>query len=197
MRFYALMLTVLLLVLSAAVVGTTRAASNETITPDGISLSLSKYREIVKYNQFQWTNRALDNRCRPKLTFDEYTKTPLAEVNPQWRNRHVFYAIRKHHRAQNKSSLCYSETLMDWYYSSGAKCVHEGEGAWTSNTGNGYYGGFQADISFQQTYNPGAYATYGTADNWPAIEQIEMAYNGWKARGFYPWPTTARNCGLI
>lgn len=95
-----------------------------------------------------------------------------------------------------RQSKCLSNTLMDWYYSSGAKCVHEHEGAWNDPNAP-YWGGFQADLSFQRTYNPGAYSTYGTADRWPIIEQIEMAYRGWQARGWYPWPTTARICGLL
>src|SRR4051812_14293335 len=27
-------------------------------------------------------------------------------------------------------------------------CIHSGEGSWTANTGNGYYGGLQMDYSF-------------------------------------------------
>src|SRR6185436_13142983 len=30
------------------------------------------------------------------------------------------------------------------------ECIHRGEGAWRSNTGNGYYGGLQMDLEFQQ-----------------------------------------------
>lgn len=159
-------------------------------------MSLDRYRTAI-HNQHDWTNRALENRCLERVHFRDFTKTPLAGVLAGWRDDHVSYAKRRHARAQSRPSACYSKTLMAWYYSSGAKCVHEHEGAWTSNTGNGYYGGFQADMSFQTSYNPGAYATWGTANNWPPIEQIEMAYNGWKARGWSPWPNTARACGLL
>ena len=31
-------------------------------------------------------------------------------------------------------------------------CIHAHEGPWRANTGNGYYGGLQMDISFQRTY---------------------------------------------
>jgi hypothetical protein len=113
-------------------------------------------------------------------------------LRPLWR-----YWTTQLEKAHGLESRCLSALLMDWYYSSGAKCVREHEGAWNSNTGNGYYGGFQADLSFQSSYNAGAYAIYGTADRWPIIEQIEMAYNGHAARGWSPWPTTARICGLI
>ena len=77
-------------------------------------------------------------------------------------------------------------------------CIHSGEGSWTSNTGNGYYGGMQADLSFQRTYAPQFYRAWGTADKWPASAQLAMAMTAYlSGRGFYPWPTTARSCGLI
>jgi hypothetical protein len=80
---------------------------------------------------------------------------------------------------------------------SAAMCVHSKEGAWTSNTGNGYYGGFQADMSFQLAYGREFYYRWGTANNWPPVTQLLMAYRGWRARGWYPWPNTARACGLL
>ena len=33
-------------------------------------------------------------------------------------------------------------------------CIHSYEGAWTSNTGNGYYGGLQMDWGFMRSYGP-------------------------------------------
>jgi Transglycosylase-like domain len=84
-----------------------------------------------------------------------------------------------------------------WWRSSGAPCVKSHEGAWTSNTGNGYYGGFQADLSFQTAYGREFYRRWGTANNWPSWAQIVMAYRGWRARGWHPWPNTARMCGLL
>ena len=97
-------------------------------------------------------------------------------------------------RSKARNSKC-GPDLMGWYYNSGAKCVHEHEGAWTSNTGNGYYGGFQADLSFASTYGPEYYPP--TPDQWTPLQQIHMAYRGWLARGWYPWPNTARACGLL
>jgi hypothetical protein len=160
----------------------------------GCPLTLDQFRTKI-WNQLRWTNRALHNRCRSRYTIDEFTRTPLRAVHPNWRDDRVYWAKLKHHRAQHKSSLC-GPNYMAWYYSSGAKCVHEHEGAW-NDPNSPYWGGFQADLSFQATYNPSAYRRYGTADNWPIIEQIKMAYNGHKARGWYPWPNTARMCGLL
>lgn len=59
------------------------------------------------------------------------------------------------------------------------------------------------DLEFQKDYNLKLYHRKGTADNWTALEQMwtaERAFSGYKGikpRGFYPWPNTARWCGLI
>jgi hypothetical protein len=38
----------------------------------------------------------------------------------------------------------------------------------------------------------------GTADHWTPLEQIWVAEHAYRSgRGFYPWPNTARDCGLI
>jgi hypothetical protein len=77
-------------------------------------------------------------------------------------------------------------------------CIHHGEGSWSSNTGNGYYGGLQMDLQFQRTYGSWALARYGTADRWPPSVQIAVAIRAYlSGRGFFPWPNTARACGLL
>lgn len=62
------------------------------------------------------------------------------------------------------------------------------------------------DLGFQATYAaelakqfhyPNVYTTKGTADHWTMLEQLWVAEMAIKSRGFYPWPTTARSCGLI
>jgi hypothetical protein len=77
-------------------------------------------------------------------------------------------------------------------------CIHGGEGSWTAHTGNGYYGGLQMDLTFQRSYGRWLLRTKGTANNWSPLEQIWVAEKAYKSgRGFYPWPNTARACGLI
>jgi hypothetical protein len=69
---------------------------------------------------------------------------------------------------------------------------------WRTNTGNGYFGGLQMDKTFQRMYGYRLYVTKGTADNWTWYEQMwvgEMALRA--GRGWYPWPNTARMCGLL
>jgi hypothetical protein len=75
-------------------------------------------------------------------------------------------------------------------------CIHHFEGAWTSNTGNGYYGGLQMDSRFMATYGRDFLGRWGTADNWPVWAQLEAAGRAYPVRGFTPWPNTARACGL-
>jgi hypothetical protein len=77
-------------------------------------------------------------------------------------------------------------------------CIHRYEGAWTANTGNGYYGGLQMDIGFQSRYGSDYVRRWGTADNWPAWAQLTAAVRAYRSgRGFGPWPNTARACGLL
>jgi hypothetical protein len=77
-------------------------------------------------------------------------------------------------------------------------CIHHYEGAWNSNTGNGYYGGLQMDLTFQGNYGADFLRRWGTADTWPVWAQLQAAVRAYQSgRGFYPWPNTARACGLI
>jgi hypothetical protein len=77
-------------------------------------------------------------------------------------------------------------------------CVHAGEGSWGADTGNGYYGGLQMNLSFQRAYAGWALRTFGTANRWPASVQVATAIQAWASgRGFRPWPNTARACGLL
>jgi Transglycosylase-like domain len=77
-------------------------------------------------------------------------------------------------------------------------CIHSYEGAWTSNTGNGYYGGLQMDWGFMRTYGPEFVRQWGSADNWPVDAQLVAAARAHASgRGFTPWPNTARACGLL
>jgi Transglycosylase-like domain len=72
------------------------------------------------------------------------------------------------------------------------------EQGWATRTGNGYYGGLQMDVAFQARYGPELLRRKGTADRWTAVEQMWIAERAYRSgQGFYPWPETARACGLI
>lgn len=75
------------------------------------------------------------------------------------------------------------------------RCVHEHEGRWDDPHPT-YYGGLQADLSFQRAYGPEYLRRWGTADRWPVWAQLRMGERGHRARGWDPWPRTSRMCGL-
>lgn len=94
-------------------------------------------------------------------------------------------ADRARYRAHNPPHLS------EW------RCIHRLEGSWTDPNWP-YYGGLQMDIAFQRTYGPGLLRRKGTANHWEPYEQMWIAERAVMAgRGFYPWPLTARRCGLI
>src|SRR5438132_4233109 len=76
-------------------------------------------------------------------------------------------------------------------------CIHRYEGSWR-DPNSPYYGGLQMDLGFQRTYGRSLLARKGTANHWTPLEQMWVAERAHRAgRGFYPWPNTARYCGLI
>jgi hypothetical protein len=110
----------------------------------------------------------------------------LTWVRNLWRHR----AVRAARLAQNPPHR--------WAW----MCIHRYERhpaqGWATSTGNGYYGGLQMDISFQRAYGRELLRRKGTANNWTAAEQMWVAERAYRSgRGFYPWPNTARSCGLI
>jgi hypothetical protein len=69
---------------------------------------------------------------------------------------------------------------------------------WRTRTNNGFFGGLQMNLGFQRTYGADLLRKKGTADTWLPIEQIWVAERAYRSgRGFYPWPNTARACGLL
>jgi hypothetical protein len=92
----------------------------------------------------------------------------------------------------------YARPPVPAYLAQAFSCIHRYEGSWTANTGNGYYGGLQMDVSFQARYGPEYLRRWGTADRWPAWAQVVAASRAYRSgRGFWPWPNTARACGLL
>lgn len=75
-------------------------------------------------------------------------------------------------------------------------CIHRHEGAWNSNTGNGYFGGLQMDVDFERAYGQPFLEMWGHAHRWPAYVQLAVAMRAYKVRGFAPWPNTRRMCGV-
>lgn len=76
-------------------------------------------------------------------------------------------------------------------------CIHHYEGSWT-DPGAPYYGGLQMSLTFQSHYGWSLLRRKGTADHWSPLEQIWVAERALRSgSGYWPWPNTARFCGLI
>jgi hypothetical protein len=75
-------------------------------------------------------------------------------------------------------------------------CIHRYEATWTDPDGP-YYGGLQMDREFQATYGRDLLRRKGTAEHWTPLEQMWVAERAYRTRGFWPWPNTARYCGLL
>jgi Transglycosylase-like domain len=115
-----------------------------------------------------------------------------AERNPQespWLEQRIAWRAR----ARRVAATPVPPWPPSWL--SGAVCIHEHEGAWDSETGNGYEGGFQ--------FLPSTWAAHGGlkfgAD--PALlpprDQLTVAYWTWRDDGgsWREWGT-APACGL-
>jgi hypothetical protein len=82
-------------------------------------------------------------------------------------------------------------------HKSGWLCIHRFEGSWT-DSGDPYWGGLQMDRGFMRTYAPMLLLRRGLANRWTALEQMWVAERAHRSgRGYWPWPSTARACGLL
>lgn len=73
-----------------------------------------------------------------------------------------------------------------------------GEGPWNARGGT-YWGGLQMDVGFMRHYGADMIRRYrGWANLWSPRDQMVVAERARSSgRGYYPWPNTARACGLI
>jgi Transglycosylase-like domain len=156
---------------------------------DARSSRVTLVDQIADYRSETWRWQRLMGKPRTPTNFSERSTASRAYQAWQrdlWRRRAVLAersAARPPHRPQ-------------WL------CIHRYERdpkqGWATRTGNGYYGGLQMDISFQRRYGSEILKRKGTANNWSAVEQMWVAERALRSgRGFYPWPRTARSCGLI
>ena len=114
-----------------------------------------------------------------------------AERSTSLRYRHLVLGMWAQRASQARYLAQHPPRLKDWL------CIHHYEGSWTDPNAP-YYGGLQMDMSFMEAYGGNLLRTKGTADHWTPLEQIWVAERAYRSgRGFYPWPNTARWCGLI
>ena len=65
---------------------------------------------------------------------------------------------------------------------------------WAANTGNGYYGGLQEDLTFWRRYGGLAFAA--RPDLASPSAQIAVAERGLAVQGWGAWPVCSRRLGL-
>lgn len=112
--------------------------------------------------------------------------------------------ISEQQKKDASAHLRWSQRLLSRYWSmlgnvSAWMCIHHYEGSWT-DPNDPYWGGLQMDRSFMSTYGSEIKLAYGGrfADGWHPYDQIYVAQKAYASgRGYYPWPNTARYCGLI
>jgi hypothetical protein len=142
--------------------------------------------DIADYRRETWRWQSLmglrQSRAKP-VRHVRTVRSPQYRrwVRNLWRKRAVVHR-RKAHRPPHAAA---------W------RCIQRHEGRWNDPNAP-YYGGLQMDLGFQRAYGGELLRRKGTADNWTPIEQMWVAERAYRAgRGFYPWPNTARYCGLI
>jgi hypothetical protein len=149
-------------------------------------------------------------------TMAEAKRKPLRRVNPKRvrRLRHAVWrwqAVMGVRRATFVAALRTRRALRYWNRQArrvrrlvahpphrlGWICIHRYEGSWR-DSGDPYWGGLQMDRGFMQTYAPRVLLRRGWADRWTPLEQMWVAERAHRSgRGYWPWPSTARSCGLI
>ena len=102
------------------------------------------------------------------------------------------WALRLWHRraAQARRRALNPPHMREWL------CIQRYEASWKDPDGP-YFGGLQMDLDFQATYGHALLRRKGTADHWTPLEQMWVAERAYRTRGFWPWPNTARWCGLL
>jgi hypothetical protein len=150
-------------------------------TPETLRLRARgvRYRTVAR----RW--RALMGQPRPRVGAAPIPFQSLLERR-RWRARawraKALAARRAGHRPPH---------LRAWI------CIHRYEGSWRDPNAP-YFGGLQMDLTFQRQYGGRLLRSKGTADHWTRFEQMWVAERAHRSgRGFYPWPLTARRCGLI
>jgi hypothetical protein len=159
-------------VVLAAVIGSITVARANPVVND-----INQYRHATwKWQRLMGERKTLSWR-REVRAGDAYRKM----IRRIWRQR----AHRAWMRAMNPP------------HEAAWRCIQRYEASW-SDEGAPYYGGLQMDLSFQRMYGAEVLRRKGTADNWTPVEQMWVAERAYRAgRGFYPWPHTARACGLL
>jgi hypothetical protein len=159
--------------------------------PHGPALHASLARRIAFARSLTIRLRRVDPRAGARRLSSARALPPRLRLYTwQGRAARATLAVSRH---ASRLALVGPRWLQDAFV-----CIHGYEGAWNANTGNGYYGGLQMDDGFMRDYGSDFMRRWGTADHWPPWAQIAASVRAYRSgRGFWPWPNTARACGLL
>jgi hypothetical protein len=175
-----LLCTSALAAVSAAAVAATATADAPaaTGTVDGITRKIEQHKRATVRLQRLMGRRPVRTTYSARRSNDREYRRWLLDV---WRRRHI-RVRRAFRRPPHKAA---------WL------CIQRHEAPW-HDPGAPYYGGLQMDLTFQRLYGRDLLRRKGTANKWTPLEQMWVAERALRAgRGFYPWPNTARACGLL
>ena len=171
---------------------TTTQTSTPAVAPTRTSAAVARHRAAVRwlggriasYQQATWKWQRLMGRplsATEGRVLAEMSVPDIQGALRLWRRRATAARMAAAHPPHLRAWLC----------------IHRFEGSWR-DSGAPFYGGLQMDYGFMARYGGFLLRRKGTADNWSPIEQIWVAERALQAgRGFYPWPNTARYCGLL
>lgn len=146
-------------------------------------LRLREARQTRTLHRHQGTLRFF--RRHPRLA---HTKIGRVELH----RARVWVRVVRRELAETRAQLRPRPLFPAWWLAQ-ATCIHQHEGAWNSNTGNGYFGGMQFLAS---TYRSVGGRADGRADLDSPQEQLRRAFAVWKRDGgWFEWGT-AGACGV-
>ncbi len=141
-------------------------------------------RKIKRHRRATWYWQDVMGKPRTESAFSDRKSRVKAYrkwVLRLWKRRH----------AQARRQALHPPNEWAWL------CLQRYEGSWR-DPHPPYWGGLQMDMSFMRAYGSRLLSRKGTADRWTPLEQMWVAERALRAgRGFYPWPNTARKCGLL
>jgi hypothetical protein len=139
--------------------------------------------EVAAYRTATWRWQDLADVPR--------TPTPYSGRRPSPEHRLWLRDLWKRRAAQARRKAIRPPHLAAWL------CIQRHEGSWR-DPAPPYFGGLQMDLGFQHAYGGELLRRKGTADHWTPLEQMWAAERAIRAgRGFHPWPSAARLCGLL
>jgi hypothetical protein len=184
----------------------------------GLAAALSLGAVVVPQQAEATRTTVTRSQLVKRLAYEARLRRTLSAIhsarNEAWKWQEVMSAPQSRYAAsaEQSTSLAYRRSVLTLWTRRATQvrrlaqdpprlkawlCIHHYEGAW-NDPNPPYFGGLQMDMSFQRAYGGALLRRKGTADHWSPLEQIWVAERAFRSgRGFYPWPNTARWCGLI